>query len=159
MNVDFFCYVCNMHVVMLEKISPGYEENKYSITWRDELGRVHRKHGPAYMGIDGRWEWFVNGKFIDSINVEDDDVQIQEILQEFNFKKVHKVMKYLDWKWQGVSPSLETIKSVAETLLNNSKVYRSQNDPYPIETGGFRVSACKNGFSLEFIVESVNSLL
>jgi len=45
---------------------------------------------------------------------------IDEILDEFDFEKVHKVMVALDWKWYGTPgvPSIGDLRRNARELLN-----------------------------------------
>lgn len=46
--------------------------------------------------------------------------KIPEIMAEFDFAKVHKVMTFLNWKWSdAVPPSIEELKSTASYLLHN----------------------------------------
>lgn len=45
---------------------------------------------------------------------------IQTVISQFNFQKVHRVMKALDWKWAGTSvPSAGELQSEATRLLQN----------------------------------------
>ena len=63
-------------------------------------------------------------------------MKIQDILEDFNFQKVHDVMKQLDWKWAmtkyGV-PTLDELKSEAKRLLIDACVEHTC-----VATGGFR---------------------
>jgi hypothetical protein len=57
-------------------------------------------------------------------------------LEDFNFQKVHDVMKQLDWKWAmtkyGV-PTIDELKSEAKRLLIDACVEHTC-----VATGGFR---------------------
>jgi len=57
----------------------------------------------------------------------------------FDFKKVHKTMTFLDWRWgiEAKVPSLEEIKSHAKEKLK--RVCRDSNgqDRFGINSGGF----------------------
>lgn len=77
--------------------------------------------------------------------------QIKEIMTEFDFEKVHKVMEFLDWKWtdNGV-PSIYMLKMTAKQLL--SEVALSPNNDTWTETGGFRVEKRFNKLSLSFVL-------
>ena len=63
-------------------------------------------------------------------------MKIQDILEDFNFQKVHDVMKQLDWKWAmtkyGV-PTIDELKSEAKRLLIDACVEHTC-----VATGGFR---------------------
>lgn len=89
---------------------------------------------------------------------ETERAKIEDIMRDFNFEKVHNVMKMLDWKWAmtkyGV-PTMDEIKAEAKRLL-----VEAANEKTCIGTGGFRAVYEKAGFddpdpfiSLEFIVE------
>ena len=81
-----------------------------------------------------------------------------DIMRDFNFEKVHKVMEMLDWKWvmtkYGV-PTIEELKGEARRLLVRAAVEETN-----VATGGFRAVYEKSGpsdpdpfISLEFILE------
>jgi len=91
---------------------------------------------------------------------------IKEIIEEFDFKKCHKVMSTLNWQWwgQGV-PSIERMKESATNRLNdaiegllNRETKMSSDIPYIVLSGGFKATAYKNRYGyldflkLEFIV-------
>lgn len=67
--------------------------------------------------------------------------QITEILEEFDFEKVHQVMTFLKWEWRDLGvPSVDTIKSevksqiercIKDAIANKTTMYTS--------TGGFSV--------------------
>jgi hypothetical protein len=99
-------------------------------------------------------------------------VRINEILDEFNFAKVHKTMVALDWKWGTLNggkdiPTIEELRATAERLLRGAAEYRlgdykDEHWKVPIVygTGGFQATAyCdedKNkitSLELKFIVE------
>jgi hypothetical protein len=44
---------------------------------------------------------------------------IDEILDEFDFEKVHKVMVALDWKWVDGVPTIGDLRRTARELLND----------------------------------------
>ena len=147
---------------MFEKISPGYIElvdgSKF---WHNDFGEMHKKYGPASIEVSGKMSWWYDGDFIKSINVEDDDVQIEEILNEIDFHKIHKAMKCLGWSWGiGISSRIPTVfelKEEASRLLKQSKKYRNNDIPTNISCGGFEVSSYKGGFSLKFVLEQWNT--
>ena len=84
--------------------------------------------------------------------------KIQDIMEDFDFQKVHDVMTYLDWKWamskHGV-PTIDELKNEANRLLIDACVEKNC-----VSTGGFRAvyEECSPGdpdpyIGLEFIVE------
>jgi hypothetical protein len=86
-------------------------------------------------------------------------MKIQDILEDFNFQKVHDVMEQLDWKWAmtkyGV-PTLDELKSEAKRLLIDACIEHTC-----IATGGFRAvyeagetpDDPETYIALEFIIE------
>ena len=92
-------------------------------------------------------------------NITDAELaKIDDIMRNFNFEKVHKVMEMLDWKWAmtkyGV-PTVEELKVEARRLLEDATHEETQ-----VATGGLRAVYEKNGsddpdpyIGLEFIVE------
>jgi hypothetical protein len=81
------------------------------------------------------------------------DNQIEEILQEFNFYKVHHVMTTLDWVWSNEDgtlsvPSVGRIKRMAKHLL-----IAVANRCACTKSGGFTARNDEGCLSLEFVVE------
>jgi len=69
---------------------------------------------------------------------------IEEILDGFNFEKVHKVMMYLNWIWvstEGV-PEIYDLRKQARELLNRVSVMDGHN---AISTGGFEAGHNSGG--------------
>lgn len=81
-----------------------------------------------------------------NVQVEDD---IQEILDEFDWVRVIKTMKALEWRWVGVDgfPCLYDLQVKARGLLSEAAkaVLRSPKKKYRymVGTGGFEVVAQK----------------
>ena len=75
---------------------------------------------------------------------------INEILAKFDFEKVHKVMVFLRWEWQGVNgwsvPSIERLRAHAATLLARVK------DRQTLSTGGLSVEREGDWYSLAFVL-------
>lgn len=83
---------------------------------------------------------------------------IDEIIDKFDFNRVHDVMKYMNWEWHGEGvPSIEKLKNKALYLLQ--EVYITEQ--YSIQTGG--LEACytnidgEDCFELKFVLTSVNN--
>ena len=88
--------------------------------------------------------------------------EIFEIMDNFDFERVHKVMETLDWKWastRGV-PTLRDIELMAQRLLYDvvkSTLWPPSEIPRSLSTGGFRAGIRRfdgsiNELYLEFIV-------
>lgn len=76
---------------------------------------------------------------------------INKIIQQFDFKRVHKVMTLLDWDWAiGGIPSVPILKQSAQNRLTEAAIERlndtelSHHLPYTISSGGFEASAYCN---------------
>ncbi len=91
---------------------------------------------------------------------------IQEIMDEFDFDRVHEVMKHLDWKWYmgDYSTYVPTVRQIKERVfkqLNEVKEEaKSRKCNTIIATGGFESEAFYNKdtgkvdyFTLKFVVE------
>lgn len=63
--------------------------------------------------------------------------QIEEIMDEFNFHRVHDVMTHLNWRWWdcGEVPSVSRMRKVARDLLK--EVSKGDSDVVSLATGGF----------------------
>ena len=90
---------------------------------------------------------------------------IENILDEYDFQKVQKVMEALEWHW-AVSddglPSIGELRRLARGLLED--VYRYEDAPFcMVGTGGFEatrtmdVGDLTKYLSLKFIVEEGNN--
>lgn len=80
--------------------------------------------------------------------------EIDAVLKEFDFDRVHKAMTILDWKWSVPGsattwagsdvqvPSLEYIKDRAKEILQNAAEEAVfSKEEYYVSTGGFRAEA------------------
>ena len=66
---------------------------------------------------------------------ESDQAKVDDIMNRFDFSKVHRVMEMLGWKWaysKGV-PTIDEIRAEAKRLLVDAVTERTN-----IATGGFR---------------------
>lgn len=84
---------------------------------------------------------------------------IDEIMESFNFEKVHNVMTLLGWKWFGRSGSkVPSIKEIKETAMFVLKDLESNSENIASGTGGFeaRRQQVEDGemITLSFIVTS-----
>lgn len=73
-----------------------------------------------------------------------------EIEREFNWNRVYKTMKLLDWTWASVGgiPDVSNLKMYARELCETA--YRKQTS---VGTGGFMATYGKYALTLEFTLE------
>lgn len=77
---------------------------------------------------------------------------IEEIMDEFDFHKVRKVMEFLDWKWSADDegnfsdvPSGARLRKMARSLLKEAARLGVQHGGYHISSGGFRATYYDDG--------------
>ena len=76
--------------------------------------------------------------------------QIQKIMNNFDFEKVHNIMKFLNWTWfpWDIVPTVDMLKQEAESLLIQISIHPEYKN---ISTGGFEVTIDKQTIILRFI--------
>lgn len=83
---------------------------------------------------------------------------IDEIMDFFDFDKVHKVMTMLDWKWalnNGLEiPDKSIIRKHARRLLKEVLINKKNEEYYYISSGGFKATWQYDELNLEFILET-----
>jgi hypothetical protein len=91
---------------------------------------------------------------------------IDDIMENFNFERVHQTMEALNWKWVGQKPSMDDLREQAERLLRGAVKsrlgdYKKSHWELGIinATGGFQATAfCDEsktritGLDLKFVV-------
>ena len=79
--------------------------------------------------------------------------QIEKIMDEFDFIRVHAAMTAMKWVWheKGV-PSIKQLKQRAEELLTDCRRKRG----WALSTGGFKASCDGRYLSLSFYIEEVH---
>jgi len=88
---------------------------------------------------------------------------VDDIIENFNFKRCHDVMKYLRWTWgfNNFSPSIEELKRASIEKLERAAVGvkdKEVRDSYYISSGGIKATAFKNRYNrvvmlhLEFVL-------
>lgn len=75
---------------------------------------------------------------------------VDNILNDFDFKKVLKVMRFLDWKWRGKTPTLSQLRREAERCLYTT--LNTENCMW-CGTGGFMAYIDEECLGLNFRVE------
>ena len=77
---------------------------------------------------------------------------IDDVLSDFDFEKVHRIMEELDWRWceedDAHVPSIYTLIKQAKELL--SKAFDEEDR---VATGGFIADYCEGELSLLFALE------
>jgi hypothetical protein len=91
-----------------------------------------------------RYKWSIEPKktvYNDSTN------DINEILDNFDFEKVKRVMDFLNWEWAGSNgvPEIYELRQHARKLMNTAvtECLKSKGTDYTTECGGFRVECNK----------------
>lgn len=77
---------------------------------------------------------------------------IDEILDNFDFERVHNVMVHLDWEWSSTAgvPGISNLRKRSRELLRDvaySKEYHS------VRAGGLEASKEDGELSLKFVLE------
>ena len=82
------------------------------------------------------------------------DAMIKDIMENFDFIKVYKVMEYLKWEWYGCNgvPSIYLLFNKAEALLKEAYAKNTT-----IAYGGFMASMENGSLSLSFVLESMTT--
>lgn len=68
--------------------------------------------------------------------------KLDELLKEFNFEKVHKIMDLLNWRWAGVIgiPGKEDMIPVIRSLFDSIKGAIMRKERSFAATGGFKLT-------------------
>ncbi len=87
--------------------------------------------------------------------------QIKFILDDFDFKKIHSVMKFLTLKWKFNKdiykvPNIAELRNAAELCLN--KVANSPDEISHFSIGGFEADKIENTLELRFVLDKVSPL-
>ena len=97
--------------------------------------------------------------------MQNEQQDIEHILDEFDFYKVHKAMEALDWTWASSAgvPTIGEMRRCARMLFKHAVEADSSSPNYSTATGGFEVSRdlyvgdAKRYYSLKFIVSEWNN--
>lgn len=75
--------------------------------------------------------------------------QIDEIMDNFDFHKVQRVMEFMDWTWMGEPPGAPALRKRARSLLKEvvekDRLYAAQ--------GGLRAEHMLGRLRLSFVLE------
>ena len=82
------------------------------------------------------------------------DAMIKDIMCDFDFDEVHKVMEYLDWEWGGYDgvPSTYSLIKKAEELLKDAYTKSTT-----VAQGGFIAKMENGSLELSFVLESMTT--
>ena len=80
---------------------------------------------------------------------------IGQIIDRFDFQKVHDYMVAKDWRWYDEVPTMEDLKRTALRLLVEAQM--DPQDVVSMGTGGFRVYKLPWGLELVFAMERKGS--
>jgi hypothetical protein len=100
--------------------------------------------------------------------IKGEQKMVDDILENFNFKRCHDVMKHLRWTWgfNNYSPSIEDLKKSAVEKLQTAILGvkdKEVHEHYYVSSGGIKASAYKNRYNrivmlhLEFVLTEWNS--
>jgi ribosomal protein L25 (general stress protein Ctc) len=117
-------------------------------------GKLHRDGDlPAAIYADGSQFYYKNSMYYTpEIQISENQEVVDNIINNFQFDRVEKVMKALNWEWIDVGiPSIEQLREKARSLLIEAKRYVSTStkfEPeYHVSVCGFTVDAHKVGNS------------
>lgn len=93
------------------------------------------------------------------------DKKVRDVINNFDFDKVKKVMDYLNWDWRGQIPTINEIIGEAQRLLYDAvqALDTNNSDEAHVGTGGFNASAYKDSTTgeidvhLDFRLDEFNS--
>ncbi len=82
----------------------------------------------------------------------------KEVMEEFDFEKVVKVMRALDWKYFDGEPDEAMCKEVAYNLYQSAKYEWETDEYHSVSSGGFEWMKRYRGAPLElrFVAEDVD---
>lgn len=87
--------------------------------------------------------------------------EVEDILDEFDFEKVQKVMEFLEWNWCDGVPRIGELRKKARYLLSQvhqNALASEPGDTHCVATGGFKARAVKDylpddGFNFKVYME------
>lgn len=79
---------------------------------------------------------------MDTVSIDEETQnEINEVLDCFDFEKVHKVMVFLDWHWASLNgvPKIYDLRQKARRIIEDAikSVLNTKTGSCSIETGGF----------------------
>lgn len=99
----------------------------------------------------------------ETMTKEQKEQMIADVMDDFDFNKVHDVMKALFWTWATDTGNSEVhgvwrIVKCAKKLLDDVMEYYGDGEHHAISTGGFKAELEEDGtLSLLFVLEQTSS--
>ena len=86
------------------------------------------------------------------------DKMVADVMEGFDFSKVHNVMASLDWRWdigcqERTVPSIYRLMKCAEDLLRRTAEHYGEMDYFYTSTGGFWAILENGELTLRFVLE------
>ena len=90
------------------------------------------------------------------------EAMVTQVMENFDFEKVHNVMLYLDWRWtveneERTVPSLYRLMKIADSLLRDAANHYGDQEFYSVGTGGFIASLDNGTLALQFLLTEMTS--
>ncbi len=87
---------------------------------------------------------------------------VAEVMEEFDFDRLHRVMVYLDWKWdigdgEMTIPSIYRLINKAERLLRDVAQHYGDEEFHSCCSGGFMAHLDGETLTLQFILSEMTS--
>ena len=82
---------------------------------------------------------------------------VTDVMEDFDFDKVHDVMVHLDWRWsidngERTVPSSYRLMKTADRLLRETAAHYGDKEFHAQGTGGFMASLDNGVLALQFIL-------
>ena len=93
---------------------------------------------------------------------EEKNKLVNEVIEDFDFDKVHRVMVSLDWRWtiengERTVPSSYRMMKTANRLLRDCAQYYGNKEFHTCGAGGFMASLDNGTLALQFILTESTS--
>lgn len=80
---------------------------------------------------------------------------VTEVMEDFDFDRVHRTMRMLNWQWAGAgnrTPSMYRLMSKAEKLLTEAAQNYGSKEFYTVGEGGFEATLDNGTLTLRIIL-------
>lgn len=84
---------------------------------------------------------------------------IDDVMDQFDFERVHRVMTFLQWMWSDEQgslnvPELSDVRRFARRIMKNTmSESNAKGGPFYIESGGFCCHVEDEVLNLKFVIE------
>ena len=84
---------------------------------------------------------------------------VMEVLDNFDFQRVHDVIKHIGWRWRMENgelavPSMYRLMKTADKLLSEVAEYYGDKEIHAVSIGGLQASLNGDRLSLRFVLTS-----